>query len=246
MKELYGKPEECYKFLGSIVRKFEYEDIMEILTLHVQDRIYKNIYRKLRVKFREYQEEMLSELEKICKEFPEEELYTLTKVFQLKRDDVKWLRAYIKTLKNGENTQKAKYLASMKHYTLEKYFEKSYDDEYSEYITNVKVKKELIDEIASLTKYQKSELFKKSVDDLRYIREFEVKSNDDLIRERRLLASFINRFDKVMYDSENVKFNKLLSEAKDELSEELIGQLVSYYEGKDPEFARKIKLGFSF
>lgn len=237
---------KIYEIVERVIKSSDYNEIIEILSIHSKDPIYASVLKKIRVKFREYQEEMFSEIESMCQDFPEEELYNISKIFREKRDNISWLKEYIEELAQNNNREKAHYLASIKQLTLKNYFEDEYNREYDEYTSIFKVKKELIDEILKETKYKPYELYKKSVEDLKFIKEFEAKNTKERAKERKILKNFIAKFEKTLYDSDNLNFEAIKIDARNELSLELQNELVSHFKASNPKFANKLELALSF
>jgi len=236
-------PKKLYEIFEHMVRNIEIEIINEMIDNHTNEQTYNVIYRKIRVKYRQYQEELLAEIISHYSILPEEERYNQIAKLNTIKEDLKKLKHILNSFKNPTTNESIKKLASIKKTILKNYFPDAHDTEYKEYVENKVVKKQLIDKILDLKAgYTREDLFSKSGEDLRNIRDFLVEEHNKKVKEQRLMNKYIKGFEDQYYIKDDTSLSLFAKEGRKELSYEQMKEIVETLKNFDSIFGEKVNL----
>ncbi len=236
-------PKKLYKIIDTMVRTIDIVIINEMVDNHTNEQTYNTIFRKIRVKYRQFQEELLDEIKKLYLTLPEEEMYNQVVKLKNYKEDLNKLKYILETFTNPKKSESIKKLAAIKKEILKNYFPDAHDVEYREYIENKIIKTKLIDKIVAMKNgYTKEDLLSKSVEDLRNLREFLVEEHNKMVRERKLYNKYVKAFEDEFYNKDDTSLSLLAKEARKELELAQMREIVEAIKNFDSAYGEKVNL----
>ncbi len=201
LKRVSNDDKKLYAELDRILKYYSTSDIEGMFERYSSEEdINVALYKKYRVKLRQFQEELIHEIDIACKEFPDGERYNFVEAATKNKENLTKLKGIHALIKNKNKLQVIERITNTKEYLLKSFFPEEFEKEYKDYFDIKKLKKILIDEILKDSEtYTFETLWKRDVEELRQILEYIKKERDRIKKEREIIA----------------KFTKLLLEATD-------------------------------
>lgn len=179
-----------YNLFDKLIHRLEGSDIMMMLEKYAtNEETYQKIYKIYRIKIRQYQEEMLDEIENLCKNMPKEEQFIFLSNIQENRDNIPYLKYLIQKIQNKKNKEMLLRISNTKEFILKSYFPEEFENEYKKYFETNKIRNELIAKILEEggTIYTSEQLHSKSTQELEDILAF---LRDEKIKQKKERESY--------------------------------------------------------
>lgn len=173
-----------YNLFDELIHRLEGSDIMMMLEKYAtNEETYQKIYKIYRIKTRQYQEEMLDEIENLCKNMPKEEQFIFLSNIQENRDNIPYLKYLIQKMQNKKNKEMLLRLSNTKEFILKSYFPEEFENEYKRYFETNRIRNELIAKILEEGSiYTSEQLHSKSTQELEDILSF---LKDEKIKQKK-------------------------------------------------------------
>lgn len=239
--------QKLYTAIENAVRNLTMAEIDMMLESHVTDREYEKIHKRFRIKYRQYQEELLDDLGTYMADLPDEEQFNQIESAWAKRNNIKKMREIYQNLSDPIKKEIYQRLAENKIHILREYYPKSFQEEYARY-TEVKVRrKELIENILNLTKmYQRDELLRKPTNELEQIESYyrELKANKR--KKKTLVRKHLDKLLRMMgEDYEESDFYQAIRPMFMELGDDEIGDVLASIRVRNEDFAAKVQRSYA-
>ncbi|MGP1449564.1 MAG: hypothetical protein ACTTJS_00370 [Wolinella sp.] len=249
LREFWHKIKACnndnialYSVIDEMIHMHEYSDILELLSDHTTDAIYKKIELMVRIKYREFQEWLLDEIARYYCDLPIEEFVVQMSEYVRQRDDIDRLKKTLEALRNPQRRDQILALACAKNELLKLYRRNEIESFYSEYYENTDEKKALVDKILKLTNaYTVEKLKKMKNETLEEIHALILESMAKEQHEKEKLKIFMHRFEESIYQNTEEEYDDLCREAISELSGEQMEKVVEMMETANALFAQRLK-----
>lgn len=242
IKEHASDSGALYEVLERMVRLYDYSDIIDLLSNHTSDHIYRQLERMVRLKCREYQEWLLGEIERHYSDLPPEELFMQMCEYTSQRENIAKLKEVLTSLRNPAQQERIIRLAQIKNDLLKKHRSEEMEQFYKEFYENSEEKREVIAEILKLTNAYTSEKLKKMrVDDLHEMRTILIESQEEERREKKKIKHFLKLFEESIYQDDEDAFDALCRHALTELNGEQMQKIVDFMEVSNTLFAQRLK-----
>lgn len=242
IKENSKNPDSLYLVLDELVHTHDYQDILELLANHTTDQLYKRLARMVKIKYREYQEWLLDDIQRHYRELPPEELAVQMHEYERQRENIHRLKTVLLTLKNPHRKEQIIHLAKMKNDLLKQYRRDEIEGYYREFYENSEEKKGIITKIMKVTNaYTAEKLKTMKVEELEEMYAILLETMAQERRERAKLKHFLKLFEESIYQDSEEVFDNLCHHALVELSDEQMRKVVEFMEGMNSLFAQKLK-----
>ncbi len=120
---------KIYDIIGNMIHDYSCEEILDFFANMASGSFFRSLEGMLEVKWSEYQEILLDEIEEHYKELPQDELKTQMEYYESIRDQVPRLEFILKNLK--KNSKHLIYMAHLKKKIIEDFFvEQEKNDEW--------------------------------------------------------------------------------------------------------------------
>lgn len=243
IKDNLKDDQKLYQVIEDVLKNMDMLEINMILETHATERDYQKIYKRFRIKFRQYQEELLDELDSMYEMIPDEEHFIQIENAWKKKNDIKHLRDQRHAMQDPAVMSKLRRLADHKIHMLQNYFPEEYQAEYKEYMETTVLREKLIREILETSAMYKEEgLKKKSIEELKEIMAYFKNLGGDAPKKAALVQKHIQRLYSLMHvpDLDDGQLRSRTSMMFRELSKKDIERIIGTLKKRDEAFAERV------
>ena len=234
---------DFYDVFEKLLYQYSYADIKEALLNNVKSAIFDKSLIILDIKYTQYQELMIEEIEKLLTSIPEEEKHTFLRFIEENKDNYYLLKKILEQLRDNKILSTIGSITNIKKYILSNFMPSDLEKNYKEYFNLSEEKQKLIATLKKMNvSYSKKQLDLMTKQDLIEIidsikqKEMEdIKNNEDFNK----YSALINQ---CLYKDDTHEFEALVFKILEDASQDCISKLRNYFKLRDPLFESKFKM----
>lgn len=236
-----GNTHVLYSIIEEIVMTLSMEDVENMLEKHASDDHYQAIYKKFRIKFRQYQEELVAEISDRFSFLPPEEHFNFMRKVETYRANIAKLRDIIHNIDDEKKLETTKRMSLIRKEILHDYYPQSYKHEYKEYFEEKVLRLELIDSVIACTnRYSKDQLMAKKMDELKQIEDYYTTAHQKEEDENKLIDKYKGELSKLLYEENEKQFHKVIGKMLIELKTHKILELIKWVQPQNDVAAERL------
>lgn len=237
-------PAKTYLIVDEMVKNYHMHEIDVLLDKCTNEELYNKIYKKFRIKYRQYQEEMLVEIEESLDFLPDGERYNRMRELEKRKSDINYLRQQYNMVTNPANQELMNRISHAKDFVLHEFFPESHKKEYHAYHQMTVVHGELMEKLLKLTKrYSEEDLKKMTPEELAVMEEYYRESKERADKEKAKLDKYMNAFLEIMHETgleSERKFRRTIGSMFIELDNGKILDIIKEIKDQSDTFGEKL------
>lgn len=233
-----------YETFSILLQQYPYESIYEVIigNINSNTKLLEKILFILEIKYRQYQEILLENIEQKIDFMPQEEVATFVNFIESKRDDTELLKNILLQLQDTSIASYIDKITNIKKYILSHFLPQDLESNYKSFFLNSQDKQELINKLKDISnaysQRQLSDMTKEDlVDILASIKQKEISEK----RDKEDYEKYLELFKKALYEDDNDTFNALVVQVIEDVSRECLFNLKNTLREEDALFESKFQ-----
>lgn len=234
---------DFYDVFDKLLYEYSYNDIKEALLNNVKTAIFDKSLIILDIKYTQYQEMIIEEIEARLSSMPEEEKHTFIRFIEDNKDNYYLLKMILEQLSDSKILNTINNITNMKKYIISNFMPSDLEKNYKEYFNTSQEKQKLISTLKKMNvSYSKKQLDLMTKEDLLEIIDSIKQKEMDDIKNNEDFNKYSALINQCLYKDDTHEFDAVMFKVLEDASEDCISKLRSYFKLRDPLFESKFKM----
>lgn len=234
-----------YDSLLNLLRQYSFEGVKDAIinnSSNINNNALEKMLFMLEIKYREYQEIVLEDIERKIDFMPREEAAGFMSFIETKRDDVELLKGILAQLQDAEISASISKITNIKKYILSNFLPQDLESNYKSFFVQSQDRQELIARLREISNaYSQKQLNDMTKEDLvDILTSFRQKELDEK-KDAEDYEKYLDLFKKALYEDDNDVFSALVVRVVEDVSIECLQKLKETLRAEDELFDNKFQ-----